>query len=47
MFNFNFQGCDYTFNTKTGMIEGHMVYHVAHAEPVLRNWLASVFPAAV
>lgn len=44
---FVFRGCHYTFDTKTRMIEGHMVYHVAHAEPAMVKFLASTFPAVI
>lgn len=44
--HFKWRGLDYTFNTRTRMIDGpvSVPYHVAHATPEMIKFLASVFP---
>lgn len=40
-------GSEYTFDPKTKMVGGFMEYHIAHAEPAMQAYVASLFPVAI
>lgn len=44
--HFKWRGLNYTFNTRTRMIDGPVAvpYHVAHATPEMIKFLANNFP---